>query len=78
MMNLYEIDINDSAKIILLQNSNESKLRLSEMGLMPGVEVRMVKKTPFGGPVQVKLNNYYLTLRKEDALFISVKSKKTK
>ena len=77
-MNLYEIDINDSAKIILLQNSNESKLRLSEMGLMSGVEVRMVKKTPFGGPVQVKLNNYYLTLRKEDALFISVKSKKTK
>jgi len=77
-MNLYEIDINDSAKIILLQNSNESKLRLSEMGLMPGVDVRMVKKTPFGGPVQVKLNNYYLTLRKEDALFISVKSKKTK
>ena len=47
-MNLYEIDINDSVKITLLQNSNESKLRLSEMGLMPGVEVRMIKKTPFG------------------------------
>ena len=78
MNNLYEIDVDSSVEIDSLKNSNESKLRLSEMGLMPGVEVRMVKKTPFGGPVQVKLNNYYLTLRKEDALFIIVKSKEIK
>ena len=78
MNNLYEIDVDSSVKIDSLKNSNESKLRLSEMGLMPGVEVRMVKKTPFGGPIEVKLNNYYLTLRKEDALFIIVKSKEIK
>ena len=78
MNNLYEIDIDGSVEIDSLKNNNESKLRLSEMGLMPGVEVRMVKKTPFGGPVQIKLNNYYLTLRKEDALFIIVKSKEIK
>ena len=78
MNNLYEIDVDSSVKIDSLKNSNESKLRLSEMGLMPGVEVRMVKKTPFGGPIEVKLNNYYLTLRKEDALFIIVKFKEIK
>ena len=78
MNNLYEIDIDSSVEIDSLKNSNESKLRLSEMGLMPGVEVRMVKKTPFGGPIEVKLNNYYLTLRKEDALFIIVKFKEIK
>ena len=50
----------------------DSKLRLAEMGLMPGVQVRMIKKTPFGGPVLIKINNYYLTLRKEDASFIFI------
>jgi len=72
MKNLYELGENDIAKIISLDNKNLSKLRLAEMGLMPGVQVRMIKKTPFGGPVLIKINNYYLTLRKEDASFIFI------
>ena len=72
MKNLYELGDNDIAKIISLDNKNLSKLRLAEMGLMPGVQVRMIKKTPFGGPVLIKINNYYLTLRKEDASFIFI------
>ena len=56
--------------IAKLDSSYDSKLRLAEMGVMPGIDIRMIKKSPFGGPVQVKINNYYLTLRKEDALLI--------
>lgn len=72
MKNLYKLRENGIAKIKLLDNKNLSKLRLAEMGLMPGVQVRMIKKTPFGGPVLIKINNYYLTLRKEDASFIFI------
>ena len=72
MKNLYKLRENDIAKIKLLDNKNLSKLRLAEMGLMPGVQVRMIKKTPFGGPVLIKINNYCLTLRKEDARFIFI------
>ncbi len=72
MKNLYKLRENDIAKIVSLDNKNLSKLRLAEMGLMPGVQVRMIKKTPFGGPVLIKINNYYLTLRKEDASFIFI------
>jgi len=70
MKNLYELAPNLIATITKLDNSYDSKLRLAEMGVMPGVDIRMIKKSPFGGPVQVKINNYYLTLRKEDALLI--------
>ena len=70
MKHLYEISKDETGIITNLDNKNNSKLRLSEMGLMPGIEVRMIKKTPFGGPVQIKINNYYLTLRKEDAELI--------
>ena len=70
MRNLYELEPNLIGSIAKLDSSYDSKLRLAEMGVMPGVDIRMIKKSPFGGPIQVKINNYYLTLRKEDAILI--------
>ena len=70
MKKLYELEPDLIGTIIKLDSAHNSKLRLAEMGVMPGVDIRMIKKSPFGGPVQVKINNYYLTLRKEDALLI--------
>ena len=70
MKKLYELEPDLIGTIIKLDSAHNSKLRLAEMGVMPGVDIRMIKKNPFGGPVQVKINNYYLTLRKEDALLI--------
>ena len=72
MKKLYSLKINNVATIHSLDNSYESTARLSEMGLIPGSLVRVVKKTPFGGPVQLKLNNYYIAIRKEDAQMINV------
>ena len=70
MSTLYDLEINTSAKIKSLKNSNEFCGRLSEMGIVPGSFVRIIKKNPFGGPIQIKLNDYYLAIRKEDALLI--------
>ena len=67
MITLYDLKINTSATIKLLKNSNEFCNRLSEMGIVPNTIVRVVKKNPFGGPIQIKLNDYYLAIRKEDA-----------
>lgn len=67
MSTLYDLNINTSARIKLLENSDEFCNRLSEMGIVPGAMVRIVKKNPFGGPIQIKLNDYYLAIRKEDA-----------
>tara|TARA_B100000686_G_C15962754_1_gene558921 strand:+ start:188 stop:415 length:228 start_codon:yes stop_codon:yes gene_type:complete len=72
MSNLYNININDIARIESLDNSNASVTRLSELGIIPGSLVRVIKKNPFGGPIQLKLNNYYIAIRKEDALLIQV------
>ena len=41
--------------------------RLAEMGALPGKKVRMLKKTPFQGPVEVKIRSYHLSLRFHDA-----------
>ena len=72
MKTLYDLNINQIGKISSLNTANESALRLSEMGFIPGSIVRMVKKNPFGGPLELKLNDYYIAIRKEDALMIEV------
>ena len=70
MSTLYDLNINASAKIHSLKNSNVFCGRLSEMGIVPGSSVRIDKKNPFGGPIEIKLNDYYLAIRKEDAQLI--------
>ena len=49
--------------------------RLLEMGLLPGSVIRMIKQAPLGGAVELKIMNYYLSLRSEDTAKILVKKK---
>ena len=72
MSTLYDLNINKPAKINSLNSSNVFSNRLSEMGVLPGSLVRVVKKNPFGGPIEIKLNNSYLAIRKEDAELILI------
>ena len=41
--------------------------RLVEMGILPGVEIRLIKKTPFKGPIAFKIRGYEVSLRYGDA-----------
>jgi len=74
MKTLYDLNIDCSGKIHSLHTVNESTLRLSQMGLVSGSIIRMIKKNPFGGPLQLKLNDYYIAIRKEDAQLIYITS----
>ena len=48
------------------------KRRLVDMGLTPGVKVTLRKVAPFGDPLELTLRGYELSLRKEDAQFITL------
>ena len=41
--------------------------RLMEMGVIPGVAVRMVKSAPFGDPLEINVRGYSLALRRTEA-----------
>ena len=41
--------------------------RLVEMGFLPGVEIRLIKKAPFKGPIIFKIRGYEVSLRYIDA-----------
>ena len=46
--------------------------RLMEMGIVPGVRVRIVKKAPFGDPIEVRVRGYNLALRVSEAGTVEV------
>ncbi len=48
--------------------------RLLELGFVSGTPVRVVRFAPFGGPMQVELHGYHISLRRREADAILVDS----
>jgi ferrous iron transport protein A len=46
--------------------------RLMEMGVVPGAPVRVIKAAPLGDPLEVRVRNYHLALRRNEAQTITV------
>ena len=46
--------------------------RLSEMGLIAGATVKVVRTAPLGDPLEIELEDYFLSLRKAEARTIEV------
>jgi len=52
----------------------EQRGRLLEMGLLVGTPVELVRFAPLGDPVEIKVRGYHLTLRKQEAEQIWVRT----
>ncbi len=50
-----------------IKGSTPSRLRLMELGLTPGIHVQMIRIAAFGGPLDVEVRGYQLSLRREEA-----------
>ena len=48
------------------------RLRLLDMGLIPGTAVSVRKVAPLGDPIEIRIRGYELTLRLEDASYIEL------
>ena len=46
--------------------------RLMELGLVPGTHVRITRVAPLGDPLELRLRNYALSIRRADALSIEI------
>lgn len=61
------LEINEVVKVKGFTNESEEILRLQEMGLLPGTEVKILRKGLLGWPLEINVRGYSLALRKEDA-----------
>jgi ferrous iron transport protein A len=60
------------ARVLAVKGAGPVARRLMEMGVVPGAPVRVIKSAPLGDPLEVRVRNYHLALRRSEAQTISV------
>lgn len=71
-MRLSDLTPGESGNILSITGDGALRVRLMEMGLVPGTRVAVRKVAPMGDPIELWLRGYVLTIRKEDAACIKV------
>lgn len=71
-MTLKEMKPGWPGKVVSIGESGPLKRRIMDMGITPGVEVKVIKAAPLGDPVEINVRGYELSLRKEEAARIEV------
>lgn len=57
----------ECAVTVRLENDGVMRKKLLQMGLTGGCRVRLVRRFPFGGPLELSVRGYRLCIRKCDA-----------
>jgi Fe2+ transport system protein FeoA len=71
---LADLPLEQRAEIASIDCERPLARRLMEMGLLPGTEVRVVRVAPLGDPIELRVRNYSLSLRRAEAAKIAVRS----
>jgi Fe2+ transport system protein FeoA len=69
---LAEIALGRSAKVRSVSGPRSFRRRLLEMGLVPGVEVRVVTIAPLGDPLRIEVRHGQWSIRKAEAAQIEI------
>lgn len=73
-MTLDELPIGQEGVITVVGGEGALRLRFLDMGLIPKTRVTVIKTAPMGDPIEIRLRGYELTIRKEEAEKIEVKT----
>ena len=71
-MTLDELAVGESALLQTVGGEGALRQHFLDMGLIPGEEVTLVRFAPLGDPMEIMVQGYELTLRKDDAQKIEV------
>ncbi len=69
------LKVNQRAKVIEILANGELGRRIREMGLIPGVEIMVIGRAPLKDPVAIRIDNFTLSLRNNEADYIVVEPK---
>lgn len=71
-MRLGDVKKNQTARVVQIEGSDNVSVRLLEMGLTPGIEVRLLGAAPLGDPLEFEVRGYRLSVRKAEAARVEV------
>jgi Fe2+ transport system protein FeoA len=64
---LDRLAVGSPARVIGVSGDAIVRRRLLEMGLVPGTPVTVLRRAPFGDPIEVSAHGYLLSLRLDEA-----------
>lgn len=73
MTTLAEVTAGQMACVESVSGSDALAMRLLEMGLTPGCDVRYIGQAPLGDPLEFELRGYRLSLRRSEASRVQVR-----
>ena len=62
---LLELPVGRAARIAPPLGSEAIPSRLEDLGFVPGTRLRVVRRAPFGDPIELEIRGYRLCLRAE-------------
>ncbi len=62
----------ESGTIVHIGTTGPIRRRFMDMGIIEGVEVQLVRTAPFGDPVQIKVRNSHIAMRRSEAETITI------
>jgi ferrous iron transport protein A len=69
---LTDVPVGRGARVTRVRGTGRISKRLMEMGVVPGVALKVIKTAPFGDPIEVRLRRYSLAIRRSEADAIEV------
>lgn len=71
-MTICDLEIGQSAVISAVGGEGALRQHFLDMGLIPGIEITLIKYAPMGDPMELMVSGYSLTLRLADAARIDI------
>ena len=72
-LTLNQLKINQNGLILSVGGKGNLRQHLLDMGIIPGINVKMIRLAPLGDPLEIRIHDYELTLRLADAERIKIK-----
>ncbi len=71
-MTLKDLSPGQQGKVASISTTGAMKRRIMDMGVTPGVVVKVIKVAPLGDPIEVNVRGYELSLRKDEAAQVQI------
>lgn len=69
---LADLTVGATCKILSVELDGLLKRRVLDLGIIPGTQVRCIRRSPTGDPVAYRVRNTTIALRSDDAAYIKI------
>ncbi len=66
------------AKVAYVKGRGAARRRILDMGIVPGVEVEVVRSAPLKDPIELRVKGYNLSMRRAEAELVVVSPKEVR